>query len=160
VEISIQSRLAIILTLLGVFFTACSDAPLDPEEQLVNILNKAERYLETRELSSAMAYVDPGYQDKSGRDFRALRAMLFGYLMGHESIHIFTKINEIVLHNEDQANVVLFAGLAATAQSQDMTLSQWRGNLLRLEFRFKRSDDDWLLETAQWRRALPEDFSF
>jgi hypothetical protein len=107
-----------------------------------------------------MAYVDPGYEDRSGRDFRALRAMLLGYFMRHKSIHILSKIDEIVLHSEHEAGIVLFAGLAGAPQEQEMPLSQWRGDLLRLQLEFKRRDDDWLLQKAEWRRATPQDFAF
>lgn len=159
-EIRLKSRISIIALLAGLLLAACGDAPLSPEAQLSHILEKAERHLEARDLSSAMSYVDPGYQDKSGRDFRALKGMLLGYLMRHKSIHILSKIEQIVLLSENEAEVVLYAGLAATPQEQDARLSQWRGDLLRLELRFKHSDDDWLLQAARWRRAMPEDFTF
>jgi hypothetical protein len=160
IRINYRNVIILILSLIGLFVTACSDTPLSPEQQLSNILNEAETYLEARELTSAMAYVDPGYQDNSGRDFRALKALLLGYLMRHKSIHIFSKVDTIVIHAENEAEVVLFAGLAATSQQQDVTPAQWRGDLLRLELQFKRRDDDWLLQTAQWRRATPLDFNF
>lgn len=147
------------LTLIAVFAAGCSDSPLSPQEQLRNLLKEAETHLEARDLSSVMAYVDPGYQDKSGRDFRALQAMLLGYFMRHKSIHILSKIDEIALPAEDEAVIVLFTGLAGNPQAQDVTLSQWRGDLLRLQLQFKRRDDDWLLQTAQWRRATPQDFT-
>jgi hypothetical protein len=159
VALRIKSHFPIYLILIGIFVGACSDSPLSPEEQLRNILREAEAHLEARDLSSAMAYVDPGYQDKSGRDFRALKAMLLGYFMRHKSIHILSKIDEIDLHTENEAGIVLFAGLAGNPQGQDVTLSQWRGDLLRLQLQFKRRDDEWLLQTAEWRRATPQDFA-
>jgi hypothetical protein len=158
--IRIKFRSAIILLLISLIISACSDAPLSPEEQLSNILKEAETYLEARDLTSAMGFVDPDYQDKTGRDFRALKAMLLGYLMRHKSIHIFSKVDTIDIHTANEAEAVVFAGLAATPQERDLTPAQWRGDLLRLELRFKRRDDDWLLHTAQWRRAMPEDFAF
>ncbi|MGD8911981.1 MAG: hypothetical protein PVI97_11575 [Candidatus Thiodiazotropha sp.] len=153
-----KSRIGIIL--ISLLLVACSDTPLSPQEQLRNILSEAEVSLEARQLTSVMAYVDPGYQDKSGRDFRALKAMLLGYFMRHKSIHILSKVDEIVLHTDNEAHVVLFAGLAGNPQEKDMPLSQWRGDLLRLQLQFSRSDDDWLLQTAEWRRASPQDFAF
>jgi hypothetical protein len=158
--IRIKYRNITILALISLLLIACTDTPLTAQEQLSNILSEAETYLEARELTSAMAHVDPDYQDNSGRDFRAIKALLLGYLMRHKSIHIFSKIDTIVVHTENEADVVLFAGLAATPQEQGVTPAQWRGDLLRLELQFKRTDDDWLLKTAQWRRATAQDFNF
>jgi hypothetical protein len=155
-----QFHIPIYLILISIFVGGCSDTPLSPEEQLRNILGEAETHLEARDLSSVMAYVDSGYQDKSGRDIRALKAMMLGYFMRHKSIYILSKIDEIVVHSEHEAGIVLFAGLAGAPQEQEMPLSQWRGDLLRLQLQFKRRDDDWLLQTAEWRRVTPQDFAF
>jgi hypothetical protein len=157
-EIRITFRIGLIL--ISLFLAACSDSPPSPQEQLRNILSEAETFLEARELSSVMAYVDPDYQDRNGRDFRALRAMLLGYFIRHKSIYILSKIDEIVLRNENEAHIVVFAGLAGNPQEKDLSLSQWRGDLLRLQLQFKRRDNDWLLQTAEWRRASPQDLAF
>ncbi|MEW8030494.1 MAG: hypothetical protein AB2792_19365 [Candidatus Thiodiazotropha sp.] len=151
--------IGIFLILVGLLSSGCSDSPPSPEQQIRNILSEAEAYLEARDLSSAMTYVDPDYSDESGRDFRTLKRMLLGYFMRHKSIHIFSTIDRIDLHSENEAEVVLFAGLAGSPQVAEMTLSQWRGELLRLQLRFIRSDDDWLLRMAQWRRATPQDIA-
>lgn len=151
--------LGILLVLVSFLSVGCSETPLGPEEQLRNIISEAETYLESRDLSSAMAFVDPAYRDESGRDFRELKATLLGYFMRHKSIHIISTIDQIDLRSENEAEVVLFAGLAGSQQETDMTLSQWRGELLRLQFLFTRSDDDWRLQMAQWRRATPQDFA-
>ncbi|PVV20934.1 MAG: hypothetical protein B6D79_14240, partial [gamma proteobacterium symbiont of Ctena orbiculata] len=98
--ISNLSRGSTFLLLFTLFVAGCSDRPLSPEEQLRNILSEAESYLEARDLSSAMEFVDPAYEDRSGRDFRALKAMLLSYFMRHKSIHIVSKIDQIDLRAE------------------------------------------------------------
>lgn len=159
--ISYLSRFSTFLLLITLLTAGCSDHPLSPEEQLRSILSEAETYLEARDLSSAMAFVDPAYKDKSGRDFRALKAMLLGYFMRHKSIHIISKIDYVDLQVEHEANVVVFAGLAGSPQEAEMALAHWRGDLLRFQLLFKRSDDDdWRLQMAEWRRATPQDFAF
>ncbi|PVV05877.1 MAG: hypothetical protein B6D77_17495 [gamma proteobacterium symbiont of Ctena orbiculata] len=159
--ISNLSRGSTFLLLFTLFVAGCSDRPLSPEEQLRNILSEAESYLEARDLSSAMEFVDPAYEDRSGRDFRALKAMLLSYFMRHKSIHIVSKIDQIDLRAENESEVVLFAGLAGSSQEAVMAPAQWRGDLLRLQLLFKRGDgDDWRLRMAEWRRATPQDFSF
>ncbi|MES9816858.1 MAG: hypothetical protein ABW155_09420 [Candidatus Thiodiazotropha sp.] len=154
-----KRSLGILLIIVSLLSVGCSDTPLSPEEQLRNVISEAETYLESRDLSSAMTFVDPAYRDESGRDFRELKAMLLGYFMRHKSIYIISTIDQIDIRSENQAEVVLFAGLAGSPQETEMTLSQWHGELLRLKLMFTRGDDDWRLQMAQWRRATPQDFA-
>ncbi|MES9971153.1 MAG: hypothetical protein ABW092_14050 [Candidatus Thiodiazotropha sp.] len=159
--ISYPSRCAGFLLLIMLLVAGCSDDPLTPEEQLRSLLSEAESYLEERDLTSAMAFVDPAYGDKNGRDFRGLKAMLLGYFMRHKSIHIISKIDQIDLRSAHESEVVLFAGLAGSPQEAEMAPAQWRGDLLRLQLLFKRKDGgDWRLQMADWRRATPQDFAF
>ncbi|MEW8508001.1 MAG: hypothetical protein AB2598_14980 [Candidatus Thiodiazotropha sp.] len=159
--ISPSRRPTILLLCLAMLAAACSDdRPLSAEEQLRDLLNQAEIHLEARDLSSAMALVDPAYGDKEGRDFRALKAMLVGYFMRHKSVHILSKIDKIKLLPEAAAEVVVFAGLAGSPREVEEGLSQWRGDLLRVRLLFvAQSEGEWLLRTAEWRRATPQDLT-
>lgn len=153
-------RIGILLLLAGLFSGACSERPLSAEEQLRGLLSKAEADLEARDLDAAMASVAPTYEDSAGRDYRALRTLLFGYLLRHKSIHILSKIDQIELVSDTQARLVVFAGLAGSAQEAETVLSGWRGELLRLRLQFEKSrEGEWYLHSAQWRRATPQDFT-
>ncbi|MES9993624.1 MAG: hypothetical protein ABW098_16865 [Candidatus Thiodiazotropha sp.] len=154
------SRYHAALLFLTLLTAGCSEQPLSVEQQLQQLLSQAETHLESRDLSSAMGFVDSAYSDSEGRDFRALRTMLVGYFMRHKSIHILSKIDQIELLASGDAQVVVFAGLAASPQALERGLSQWRGDLLRLQLLFvQHNEGEWLLRTAQWRRARPEDFA-
>ena len=60
----------------------------------------------------------------------------------------------------DAAKVLLYAGLAGSAQEAAGPLSGWRGNLLRFELDFRRNaEGDWRLHSADWRLATREDFT-
>jgi hypothetical protein len=140
------------------FIWGCTSDPVTPEERLRQTIAQAEVYLQDRDLSEAMNYVHSDYQDKNGLDIRQLRAMLAGYFIRHQSIYILTRIEQINLSKDDEAQVLLFAGLAGSSQQRSASLSQWRGDLIRLDLRFVLQGDDWLLRQADWRRAGPEDF--
>ncbi len=153
-------RIGILLLAPGLICGACSDTQLTAEEQLRNLLQEAEKQLEARDLNSAMVYVDPAYSDSAGRDYRALKALLFGYLLRHKSIHILSKIDHIELVSDGEAVLVVFAGLVGSPQEAEMALSTWRGDLLRLQLHFfNNSQGDWLLHRAEWRRATTQDFA-
>ncbi|MEJ2621424.1 MAG: hypothetical protein P8163_14505 [Candidatus Thiodiazotropha sp.] len=136
----------------------CSDDPLSAEEQLRHTLREAETYIQARDLSSTLGFVHQDYRDNSGHDLPQLRAMLVGYFLRHKSIHILSKIERIEVDEGGRAQVLLYAGLAGSAEQREASLSQWRGDLLRLELTFQQQDGDWLLVQAEWRRATTQDF--
>jgi hypothetical protein len=147
-----------LLSLSILFIWGCSDDPATPEEQLRQTIAEAEAYLQDRNLSASMNYVHPDYQDKRGLDIRQLRAMLAGYFIRHQSIYILTRIEQLDLNKDGEAQVLLFAGLAGSPQDRSPSLSHWRGDLIRLDLKFVLQGGEWLLRQADWRRAGPEDF--
>jgi hypothetical protein len=139
---------------------SCASESLSPEERLRATLEAGEREVEARELSAVMQRVDPGYRDDRQRDWRQIRALLAGYFFRHPSIYVISQIERIELLQPDRASVVLFAGLAGSAQEAAGPLRGWRGNLLRLDLEFKRQDEEtWLLVSADWRSVTRDDLS-
>ena len=148
-----------LIWLLSLLLSGCSEDPANPEERLRQTIAEAEALLQARELSDALDYVHPDYQDKHGRDVRQLRALLTGYFLRHKSIHILSRIEQIDLTEDGGAHVLLFAGLAGSPQEGAVSLDQWRGDLLRLQLDFvQNGEQEWLLRQAGWRRARPDDF--
>jgi hypothetical protein len=130
-----------------------------PEEQVSAVLEAAELEVESRDLAAVMERIDPAYQDHRQRDWRQLRALLAGYFMRHPSIYVISKVDRLEMVQPDRARVVLFAGLAGSAQEATGPLNGWRGNLLRLDLEFKQHEGEtWRLLRADWRPARREDF--
>ncbi|MCU7796475.1 MAG: hypothetical protein KZQ73_09975, partial [Candidatus Thiodiazotropha sp. (ex Semelilucina semeliformis)] len=148
-----------LLLVLGVL-SGCGKEPVTPEVALTRLIEAGEMAVEARDLSSAMALVDPDYSDTRGNGFPQLRGLLAGYFIRHPSIYVISKIDRIELVSEREANVLVYAGLAGSAQEASGPLTGWRGNLLRLDLAFKLNDDgDWLLQRAAWRPARRDDFT-
>jgi hypothetical protein len=144
--------------LLAQLIWGCSDGPLSADDQLRNTLREAESYIQARDLSSTLGFIHQEYRDNNGHDLPQLRAMLAGYFLRHKSIHILSKIDRIEVEEGGRAKVLLYAGLAGSAEEREASLSQWRGDLLRLNLTFLQQDDDWMLIEAEWRRATTQDF--
>ncbi|MEW8625409.1 MAG: hypothetical protein AB2551_06635 [Candidatus Thiodiazotropha sp.] len=136
----------------------CSDDPVSVDEQLRTTIREAESFIQARDLSATLEFVHADYRDNNGLDLRQLRAMLAGYFLRHKSIHILTTIDNIAVDESGRAKVLLYAGLAGSPQDRETSLSQWRGDLLRLDLTFLQQDEEWLLAEADWRRATPQDF--
>ncbi|MCG8487329.1 MAG: hypothetical protein MI756_07660 [Chromatiales bacterium] len=146
------------ILLLAHGILGCSDDPLSADEQLRSTIREAESYIQARDLSATLEFVHADYRDNNGFDLRQLRAMLAGYFLRHKSIHILTTIDNIEVHENGHAKVLIYAGLAGSPQDRETSLSQWRGDLLRLDLTFLQQDEEWLLSEADWRRATPQDF--
>jgi ketosteroid isomerase-like protein len=150
---------ALVLFVLSHLFVSCSGNVETPEQQLKQLVEAAELAVEARDLSAAMAFVDPDYKDLHAREWPQIRGLLAGYLLRHPSIHILSKVDRIELIGETGAEMVLLAGLAGSTKEAETPFSQWRGRLIRLDLSFRRNQDgDWRLLKADWRPAQREDF--
>lgn len=144
-----------LLTLCG-----CGRAPETPEDQLRQLIQEAEAAVESRHLSDLTVLIDPAYTDAEGRNFYQLRGMIAGYFFRHPSIFVISRVDRIELTGDAAAKVLLYAGLAGSAQEAAGPLSGWRANLLRFELDFRRNAaGDWRLHSADWRPATREDFT-
>jgi len=148
------------LLLCCLLLLACSNEPQTAEAQLTQLIEAAEQAVEAHDLFAVMDYVDPDYRDAGNRDWSQLRGMLAGYFMRHPSIYVVSKIDAIERPSQGRAEVVVFAGLAASAKAASGPLTGWRGDLLRLDLGFElKGNGDWRLRSASWRPARREDFT-
>jgi hypothetical protein len=139
---------------------ACGAEPPSPEAQLRATIEAGAKAVESRDLAAAMELVDPDYRDSRQRDWHQIRGLLAGYFFRHHSIYVISKIDQIEILESDKANLVVYAGLAGSAQEAAGPLGGWRGNLLRLDLEFRRHDEEeWRLASADWRQATREDFA-
>lgn len=150
----------IFLASILILLAGCGSEPSSPEAQLRALLEAGEAAVESRDLTAAMDMVDPDYRDSGQRDWRQLRAMLAGYFFRHPTIYVISQIDRIEMVQPERAHIVLFAGLAGSAQEAAGPLTGWRGNLLRFELEFRRhGEEEWRLTSAAWRSATREDFT-
>ncbi|MCU7849971.1 MAG: hypothetical protein KZQ89_18670 [Candidatus Thiodiazotropha sp. (ex Lucinoma kastoroae)] len=147
-----------LLLWMSMLVIGCSSEPTDPEQQLRTLITDGEAAIESRDLSAVLEMVDSRYLDKQQRDYHQLRALLAGYFLRHRSIHIISRIERIEIEPGGIAQVTLYAGLAGSPQEDAMPLSQWRGDLIRLQLHVVLSDDEaWRVRDADWRLAHPSD---
>ncbi|MCU7844722.1 MAG: hypothetical protein KZQ93_12865 [Candidatus Thiodiazotropha sp. (ex Monitilora ramsayi)] len=154
----LQIRYFIFVLCIGIL-AGCSEA-VSPEIALNNLITAGEAAVEARDLAAVMTLVDPDYTDDHDNGWPQLRRLLAGYFLRHPSIHVISKIDRIKLVSEQEAEVLIYAGLAGSAQEASGPLAGWRGNLLRLDLVFHLDDDsEWRLFRAAWRPARREDFT-
>jgi hypothetical protein len=161
-SVSGKRRLILIALWLvcALLLSACGGEPVTPEEELQAVLEAGEQEVEARDLLAVMERVDADYRDEQQRDWRQLRALLAGYFFRHPNVYVISQVERIEIPQPGRAEVVLFAGLAGSAQEAAGPLSGLRGQLLRFDMSFRRVDaDDWRLLNAAWRPVMREDLA-
>ncbi len=150
------------VALLGcvVLLSGCGGEPVTPEQEMRAVLEAGELEVEARDLIAVMQRIDEDYRDERQRDWRQLRALLAGYFFRHPDIFVISQVERIEIPQPDRAEVVLFAGLAGSAQEAAGPVSGWSGRLLRFDMSFRRVDaQDWRLLSATWRPVSREDLT-
>ncbi len=152
----------IIFLVLSLFLlSACSQETSTPEEQIRDMVSAMETAVEQRSLDSVKELVDSEYSDEWNRSRRAaLRALMF-YFQGHQSIYLLTRITNIELNQDaTAASVVVYVGMAGEPVDESESLINLNADVYRFQIRLVADGDAWLISSADWERARPENFKY
>lgn len=152
----------VIIILLSLFIlSACSQETATPEEQIRNMVSAMETAVEQRSLDSVKELVDAEYSDEwNGNKQAALRALLF-YFQGHQSIYLLTRVSDIDISDDaTSAEVTVYVGMAGSPVEQADSLISLNADLYRFDIKLVTDDNNWLVKSAMWKRALPENFEY
>ncbi len=131
---------------------ACSDDRRSPEAEVRDFVARGVDAGEARSIDAIDALLHPEYLDQQGYNRAQLLKLLRAYFFRHENIHLFTRIDEIRLLGDDEAEVRLFVAMAGKVISDITALPALRARLYRFELRLLR-DDEWRLQHARWEPA-------
>lgn len=143
----------IVITLL---MFGCSE-PTPPEQQVREYVEHVVSAVENRKPGQFKDLIDDTYQDSRGHDKTALSRVALAYLLGNNNINIFTQIEAIHFPTPEQADVRLYAGMTATPVHDLGSFLNLRAELFEFELRLIRRDDEWLLNSARWKRVYEQD---
>lgn len=122
------------------------------------MLSDAEQAAENRDVRTLRGYVSEHYADADGRNRRTIEGILRLYVLRHQSIHLFTRIESIALPQPTRAEVVIYVATAGRPITDAAQLAPFRANLYRLSLGLVEEDDAWRVLRAEWRPAEPSDF--
>lgn len=143
---------AAVLLCTVVLLQACSDDGDSAEIQIRNYIEAGVEAAEARKTGALGNMVYDGYLDQQGYNKKQLTGLLRAYFFQHRNIHLFTRIEEIELLGENQAQVRLHVAMAGSAISDIDAISALRARIYRFELRLIK-DDEWLLQHASWKPA-------
>jgi hypothetical protein len=155
----IRARLAVLFCVLLISgLVACGGEPATPEERVRAWLWAGETAAENGRLRVLMEMISARYKDGEGRNRRGVVQLLAGHFRRHRSIHVLTRIERIAFPTQGQAQVVLYAAMAASPIEGAQSLTNMRADLQRFELDLADEDGEWKLLSAAWRPASTQDF--
>jgi hypothetical protein len=136
---------------------ACSENIESPEDKIRVFIESAVEAAENRSLDGLNDLVHDSYLDQNGYNRRRLGGLLRAYFFRHKEFYVFTKIEEIDLLAENEANVRLYVAMAGSVISDVDAIAALRARIYRFELQLIK-EGDWLLHRASWKPASIIDF--
>ncbi|MBI3569790.1 MAG: hypothetical protein HY082_01610 [Gammaproteobacteria bacterium] len=122
------------------------------------LIGQAESAAEKKDSGVLRRFVSEQYSDSQGQDKKAIEAVLRYYFLRNESIHLFTRIQQIGFPKPDIAHVVVMVAMSGQPISNAEELERLRADLHRFEITLARENGAWKVTRAEWRRAEFADF--
>ena len=145
-------RLLLLLPLLA----ACSGPPESPEQRIRELIRQGEEAAEARKRDFFDEAVSAAYKDAAGRTRRDILRMLTGHFLRNRSIHLLVRIDDVQLQDQERAQAVIYAGMAASPVEGFQQLLALRASVYRIELSLVL-DDPIQVVGAVWRQVQPEE---
>jgi hypothetical protein len=134
---------------LAAVFAGCGSSG-DAEEELRSLIADAEAAAEARDTGHFRALISRDYRDARGNGRDELINWLRAYFLTHQRVEIVTRVEDIVLHGDEAANVVLRVASLGVRGSPS-AIGGLSGELERLELELVREGGEWRIIGASWR---------
>ena len=141
---------------LLLFVAACSDEAITPEEEIRTLIERGVAAAENRSADELDELMHRDYLDQKGYNKKALGKLLRLYFYQHKNIYLFTRIGEIQLLSDNEAEVDMHVAMAGSVIADVNALASLRARMYRFELRLVK-DEEWLLQHARWSPATLAD---
>lgn len=131
----------------AILLAACSRTT--PEQEVRAVIAAAESAAEERDLSGVMDLVSDRYSDAAGNDKAAIRALMQGFFIVNQSVHLLMRVEELEFPSEDLATARLTVGMLGRQSAEDWAFA---ADVYEFDVRLIRESDEWRLQSATWRR--------
>ena len=141
------------LTLALILLSACSsDAPLSPEQQVKNVLEKIELAAEQRSLSGMMEWVSEHYQDHKGYTKQEIQRFAQMQFIARQNIHIFSVVRSLEI-TDGIAAVEMSVAMAGRDIDLSNESNRLRADTIKFSIVLQAEDDDWLIRSVTWENG-------
>lgn len=138
---------------------ACGGDPDDPEQQIREMISAGEEAFEARSIVTVLEYIADGYHDQQGRQKKDMQRLAGGYILRNQSIHLLTRVRDVVLHEDGKrAEVAVYVGMAGVPVASVDQLVFTRADLYRFDLSVVLEEGVWRVTSGSWHQARLEDF--
>jgi hypothetical protein len=125
---------------------ACGGPETAPEEELKAWVAGGIDAAANKERRRLVGMISSAYMDARGNERADIENLLRVYFLRQHRIALLSNIEEITVHDDTAANVVLTVGMAGT---NDGVLG-FSADAYRFALELEKNADDWLLISARW----------
>jgi len=127
-----------------IILTGCSHDSI--ETKIRKQIDGMAQAVEEKNGRAFIAYLDKNYQDQGGRNRRQVRGMLAAIFLQNKKIKISYSVDKVQVQGDNvQANILV--------KSSAGKLFNLRSATINIQSQWKRTDGDWKLYRARWRRV-------
>jgi len=138
---------------------ACACHGDSPESRIRGALARAEAAAQEKDLATLADLLSQEYADSAGRDRREVLGILRYHFLRYETIHLLTRVNEIVFPEPSSAHASLFVAMAGEPILRVEDLPRLQADLFRFDLLLREERaGTWKVIRAEWRRAETSDF--
>lgn len=148
-----------IIVLLLSLNTSCSTNTSKPEDAIYEFINNAEKLIEDHQGRKTKQLIAVNYSDEKKRSKNDLDQLITFYLLRHQKIHILKHVAEIKFSQPSACTVTVYAAMAGTGGKVKEMLATLQTDVYRFTFSLSKSDDEWLVTSADWERASSDDIA-
>lgn len=155
--IELRMRSALVAMVLLAAGCGKSD-PQSPEQQIRAVVASAENAAQQREIGILRDIVADDYKDGRGYDKRSVVRLAQGYMLRHRNIHLLSKITDLEIIGPKRASTSVLLAMAGRRIESVEHLWDLRADVYRFDLGWSKSDGEWRVATAAWRRVRVDDF--
>ncbi len=131
---------------VAMLLTGCGGASQGPEEAVRDWVRKGHEAAESKDRGALIDMISPAYADARGNSRDDLDNMMRFYFLRQHKVALVTRIDDITIHGDSAADLVLQVGMAGT---RDNALG-FSADAYRFEMELEQDGDEWLLIAARW----------
>ena len=124
----------------------CSEPAGTPEEGVRAWVDKGVELAKEKNRRGLVQMISPDYTDGRGNDRDAIEDMFRFYFLRAGDIALLTRIEELVVHGDSAAELLLTVGMAGRSDG----VLGFSADAYRFEMELEREGADWLLIGARW----------
>ena len=130
------------------FVASCAN-DATPEQQVRDVITRAEQAAEARDVSDLAALVSDDYSGERGFDKRELTNYVRGYLLLHPSVNLMVRIHDVEFPAERLARAEVTVGmLGSRGESEELA-----ADLQTFDLQLLNEDGTWRLIRADRQRS-------